>query len=181
MAAEHIKVAAGQIWKDRTNGKEFTITRVDAYSCYFIKNGQEREFAELTIDGFPDGWFGDWHVVNAKTSNGPIKVAIGQVYVNRAGDRYTVTSIKDKHVFCKDPYGEVDEFGYVTEDGFPNCWGGGWHLVEGAAPAKKEENKKEAKATGEAEDKLFAFFSRPQPGNCKCGMPKEQCDYHRDD
>lgn len=27
---------------------------------------------------------------------------------------------------------------------------------------------------------LMDFFSRPQPGNCKCGGPKAKCPYHKD-
>ena len=32
----------------------------------------------------------------------------------------------------------------------------------------------------EESQELMDFFSRPQPGNCKCGGPKAKCPYHGD-
>ena len=32
----------------------------------------------------------------------------------------------------------------------------------------------------EESQELMEFFSRPQPGNCKCGGPKAKCPYHGD-
>lgn len=31
----------------------------------------------------------------------------------------------------------------------------------------------------EESQELMDFFSRPQPGNCKCGGPKSECPYHK--
>lgn len=39
------------------------------------------------------------------------------------------------------------------------------------SPARASNNESESQ-------ELMDFFSKPQPGNCKCGGPKEKCPYH---
>ena len=105
---------------------------------------------------------------------GTTKVEVGQTWTN-GKDQLTLSRIEcveGRRTVYYDDNGRNSLFGYLTEDGYPDCWSDCWQLMTTKLPQKEKEEK--------CKDELFAFFSRPQAGNCKCGMPKDQCEYHRD-
>lgn len=177
MAAEQVKVVVGQTWTNYDDGgKVYTITRIDnsVGVCYIIRNGSEREFGCLDADGYPYSWCGDWQVVSSDTR---VKVKPGQTYRSPNGSQYTISHVDNNRAYVFDlgkKSGETESFGAITKDGYPDVWGS-WKLIEDS----KEEAPKQIKANNQ--DALMAFFSQPQPGNCKCGMLKKECPYHRED
>jgi hypothetical protein len=109
------------------------------------------------------------------------KVMIGQVY-KRANSARSFTISRVDYNDCFAYYIDVEcgsecGFGELTKDGYPRNWGA-WELV-------KTETLQETTTTitslssNDNVNELLSFFAQTHPGECACGMPKEQCEYHR--
>lgn len=110
------------------------------------------------------------------------KIQVGDV-VRLIGctDQWKITRINysgfiyGKQIFS---YGESEEtyFGCLNDlTGFPESWGLNWELVESSISNIVQPNQV---AITDLSD--WRAWAHNQPGECKCGIKKEDCFYHKD-
>lgn len=112
------------------------------------------------------------------------KVEAGQVWCNRqSGATWVFDEIRDGNAYGH-PIGSADwgiHFGGLNLDQRPDDWNVEWYCqsvkVKGEAKVKSPVP---VKVVPKDERQVeLEFFKATQPGQCACGIPRQQCDYHR--
>lgn len=105
-----------------------------------------------------------------------VKIEVGQIWKSPTTDsEYTISRLDDQHAYYYSRLFQKDNFfGYIDSDGY-GLWDGGWLLIFQPAKSPIPETKKVSEVGFK---ETLDFFRSTGPGNCACGIPKHQCDYH---
>jgi len=117
------------------------------------------------------------HVVKAMKSH-DIKIKAGQIWIDSYNSKVTISKVakvgKDLWAFHKTKAGTEQQFGNLTEDGYPDDWDTDWRCIQDV------EDPKPPSPMQNTHNDLLAFFSAVPDGYCACKIEKMHCPYHKD-
>ncbi len=111
-------------------------------------------------------------------------VEVDQVWRNgTTGQRWYITSIRDGSAYGNpaDSFDTDLHFGVLGGDQRPYNWNKEWYCesVKGQTVPKAVIKAAPIPAPKDDRQAELEFFRATQPGQCACGIPRQQCDYHR--